>query len=177
MLIHVCYVWCKYTQCEYSMKYLCIANNKPSEFCITSQEYSLCVYPHWVAFHFIMAFTALIRDNQYALVQQWASFYSTFLSAHVFCRCFLQISIFLPLYIYRSCMMMSKCKLDRVDILHSFFALRYWMCVVTNTYPMMHCAQLFCTWVPVMWAMCVNQALSVHFPANLKNTYSYYYGW
>jgi len=64
--------------------------------------------------------------------------------------CFLQISIFLPLYIYRSCMMMSKCKLDRVDILHSFFALRYWMCVVTNTYPMMHCAQVFYTWVPVM---------------------------
>jgi len=27
------------TQSEYSMKHLCIANNKPSEFCITSQEF------------------------------------------------------------------------------------------------------------------------------------------
>ena len=34
------------------------------------------------------------------------------------------------------------------------------------TYPIMHCAQVFYTWVPVMWAMCVNQALSVHFPAS-----------
>jgi len=29
----------------------------------------------------------------------------------------------------------------------------------------------------MMWATCVNQALSVHFPADLKNACSSYYGW
>jgi len=52
------------TQSEYSMKHLYIANNKPSEFCITSQEYKCSHALSYLSFHHD------IRDNPFAFVEQ-----------------------------------------------------------------------------------------------------------
>ena len=121
-----------------------------------------------------------LETTYYAFVQQWASLLNFFICSYYLFDAFHKSPFFhhcISVLHDTSSAWWCQNALDSVDIWRRCFPLKYWMCAATNTYPMMYCAQVFYTWVPVIWAMCVNQALSVHFPANLKNTYSSYYGW